>query len=161
METKTLEQYFLAEMEALKAENKALRKKAEAVDEDIAHGVGTATPAHHGLVMYDIDRDALAIAVKGIADEFGSFDDWANNFDDYRIVGWATRAGVVSVDRVTAEYIVEVNVKRYGIVPPISANDAGGVADLDSPFGWGVWLDDDVDWLSDLAEAIQHEASRC
>lgn len=161
MEIKTLEQYFLAEMEALKAENEALREKAGAVDEDMSHGVGTATPAYHELVMYDIDRDAFALAVKGIVDEFGSFGDWATNLDDYRIVDWATRTGIVNDDCVMGVYLVEVNVKRYSIVPPVSANDAGGVADLDSPFGWGVWLDGDVDWMQDLAEAIQYEASRC
>lgn len=159
MEIKTLEQYFLAEMEDLKAENESLREKVAALD--AANGVSTATHVRHTLVMYDIDRDALELAVKRTADKFGSFGDWADGLSDYRVVEWATRRGVVSVDRAVAEYLVEVGVRRYGIVPPASANDAGGVADLDGTFDWGVWLDDETGWLPDLAEAIRHEASEC
>ena len=152
MEIKTLEQYFLAE-------NEALRENVAPVD--AANGVGTVTHVRHILVMYDIDRDALALAVKRTADKFGSFGDWVDGLSDYRVAAWAMVRGAVSIDRVVAVYAVKVDGRRYGIVPPASANDAGGVADLDAPFDWGVWLDDETGWLPDLAEAIRHEASEC
>lgn len=107
MEIKTLEQYFLAEMEALKAENEALRKKAEAVDEDMAHGVGTATPERIHLVMYNVDRKVLERLVRLKTEEVGSFNEWADGLTDDQLVSWALSNGVVTASRTVSDYVVE------------------------------------------------------
>ena len=160
METKTLEQYFLAEMEALKAENKALREKAGAVDEDMAHGIGTATPERVRLVMYDVNRQILAQLVRQKADEAGSFEKWADGLTDNQLVAWAFSKRVVKATREVSDYVVEVDGKRLAVVVPVGSHDTGEVAKLGAPLGWGTW-DEDGDDMSDLAELIACEADRC
>ena len=161
MEIKTLEQYFLAEMEALRAENEALRKKAEAMDEDMAHGVGTATPERIHLVMYHVDRQWLAELVRFKTEEVGSFNEWADGLTDNQIASWALSNGVMTVSRTVSDYVVEVGDKRLAVVAPVGSNDTGEVADLGAPFGWGTWVEDGDDLNEDLAEQIAYEAIQC
>ncbi|WP_298626387.1 hypothetical protein [uncultured Senegalimassilia sp.] len=161
METKTLEQYFLAEMEALKAENEALRKKAGAMDEDMAHGVGTATPERIHLVMYDVDRQRLARLVRLKTEEAGSFDEWADGLTDDRLVAWALSNCAVTASRTVSDYVVEVCCRRLAVVAPAGGHDTGEVADLDAPFGWGNWVEAADDLNGVVAEMVAYEASRC
>lgn len=161
MEIKTLEQYFLAEMEALKAENEALRKKAEAVDEDMAHGVGTATPERIHLVMYNVDRKRMARLVRLKTEEVGSFIEWLYGLTDDQLVSWALSNGVVTVSRTVSDYVVEVGCKRLAVVAPVGSNDTGEVADLGAPFGYGIWVEDGDDLSNDLAEQVAYEAIKC
>lgn len=161
METKTLEQYFIAEMEALKAENEALRKKACAIDEDMAHGVGTATPERVHLVMYDRDRQGLARLVRLKTEEVGSFDEWADGLTDSQLASWALSNGVVTASRTVSDYVVEVGCKRLAVVAPVGCHDTGEVADLGAPFGWGTWVEERDDLSNDIAEQIAFEAAQC
>nr|DAK67703.1 MAG TPA: hypothetical protein [Caudoviricetes sp.] len=161
METKTLEQYFLAEMEALKAENEALRKKAGAMDEDMAHGVGTATPERIHLVMYDLDRQRLARLVRLKTEEVGSFDEWADVLTDDQLVSWALSNCAVTASHTVSDYVVEVCCRRLAVVAPVGGHDTGEVADLDAPFGWGNWVEAAGDMSCDVAELIACEAGQC
>lgn len=161
METKTLEQYFLAEMEALKAENEALREKAGAVDEDMAHGIGTATPERVRLVMYDVDRQRLARLVRLKTEEAGSFDEWADGLTDNQLVAWALSSCAVKASRTVSDYVVEVCGRRLAVVAPVGGHDTGEVADLDAPFGWGNWVEAADDLNGTVAEMVAYEADRC
>ena len=161
METKTLEQYFLAEMEALKAENEALRKKAGAVDEDMAHGIGTATPERVRLVMYDVDRQRLARLVRLKTEETGSFDEWADGVTDRQLASWALSNCAVTASRTVSDYVVEVGGKRLAVVAPVGGHDTGEVADLDFSLDWGVWVEGDGELSASLAELVAYEAGRC
>lgn len=160
MEIKTLEQYFLAEMEALRAENKALREKAEAVDEDMAHGVGTATPERIHLVMYYVDRKRLAQMMR-IKTEIESLNEWFDGLTDDQLVSWALSNSVVTVFHAVSDYVIEAGCKRFAVVAPVGANDTGDVANLDAPFGWGTWVEDGEGLNSDVAEQIAFEAAQC
>lgn len=161
MKIKTLEQYFLAEMEALKAENEALRKKAEAVDEDMAHGVGTATPERIHLVMYDVDRKGLERLVRLKTEEVGSFNEWADGLTDDQLVSWALSNGVVTASRTVSDYVVEVGCKRLAVVAPAGGHDTGDVAYLNAPFAWGNWGEECDDLRNDLANQIASAAGQC
>lgn len=161
METKTLEQYFMAEMEALKAENEELREKAGAMDEDMAHGVGTATPERIHLVMYDLDRQRLARLVRIKTEEVGSFDEWADGLTDNQLASWALSNCVVTVSHTVSDYVVEVGCKRLAVVAPVGPHDTGEVAYIGAPFGWGTWVEDGYDLSNDLAEQIAYEAIQC
>lgn len=161
METKTLEQYFLSEMEALKAENEALREKAQAMDEDMAHGVGTATPERIHLVKYDVDRKRLARLVRLKTEEVGSFDEWADGLTDDQLASWALSNGVVTASRTVSDYVVEVGCQRLAVVVPVGCNDTGEVACLGASFGWGIWVEYGDDTSNDIAEHIAFEAIQC
>lgn len=161
METKTLEAYFIAELEDAKAKAEALRKRLEAYEEDEGHGVGTATPEHVSLVMYDVDTQTLEQFVRSITEETGSFDEWADALTDAQLAAWALSNRIVTVSREVSDYVVKVGGRRLAVVAPTGANDTGEVANLDSPLGWGVWVEDDDDISRALSELVAYEAGRC
>lgn len=161
METKTLEAYFLEELEEAKAEAEALRKRLDAYEEDECHGVGTATPERVHLVMYDVDRQRLARAVRLKTEEAGSFDEWADGLTDDRLVAWALSNCAVTASRTVSDYVVEVCGRRLAVVAPVGGHDTGEVADLDAPFGWGNWVEAADDLNGAVAEMVAYEASRC